>query len=71
MNSTVQCLKSVPELKSALSNYSLSARSNNVDQTSHMLTVATRELFGELDSSVNAVSPTQFWMINHSSEGVC
>ncbi|XP_010479669.1 PREDICTED: ubiquitin carboxyl-terminal hydrolase 6 [Camelina sativa] len=63
MNSTVQCLKSVPELKSALSNYSLAARSTDVDQTSHMLTVATRELFGELDRSVNAVSPTQFWMV--------
>nr|VDD01059.1 unnamed protein product [Brassica oleracea] len=63
MNSTVQCLKSVPELKSALSNYSLAGRSNDVDQTSHMLTVATRELFGDLDRSVNAVSPTQFWMV--------
>ncbi|KAH0920749.1 hypothetical protein HID58_020767 [Brassica napus] len=62
MNSTVQCLKSVPELKSALSNYALTGRSNDVDQTSHMLTVATRELFGDLDRSVNAVSPTQFWM---------
>lgn len=28
-----------------------------------MLTVATRELFGDLDRSVNAVSPTQFWMV--------
>ncbi|CAF2055318.1 unnamed protein product, partial [Brassica oleracea var. botrytis] len=63
MNSTVQCLKSVPELKSALSNYALTGRSADVDQTSHMLTVATRELFGDLDRSVNAVSPTQFWMI--------
>ncbi|WZZ64337.1 hypothetical protein YC2023_075707 [Brassica napus] len=71
MNSTVQCLKSVPELKSALSKsvhllsllYALTGRSADVDQTSHMLTVATRELFGDLDRSVNAVSPTQFWMI--------
>ncbi|XP_024006178.1 ubiquitin carboxyl-terminal hydrolase 6 isoform X2 [Eutrema salsugineum] len=63
MNSTVQCLKSVPELKAALSNYSLAGRSNDVDQTSHMLTVATRELFSDLDKSVNAVSPSQFWMV--------
>ncbi|MBA0663732.1 hypothetical protein Goklo_003825, partial [Gossypium klotzschianum] len=53
MNSTVQCLHSVPELKSALFNriyfvlvvfrYSHSGRSNDLDQTSHMLTVATRD----------------------------
>ncbi|CAL9214643.1 unnamed protein product [Arabidopsis halleri] len=35
MNSTMQCLKSVPELKSELSNYQ-SARTKDVDQTSHM-----------------------------------
>lgn len=28
-----------------------------------MLTVATRELFGDLDRSVNAVSSTLFWML--------
>ncbi|PPD84749.1 hypothetical protein GOBAR_DD18324 [Gossypium barbadense] len=39
MNSTVQCLHSVPELKSALFKYSHSGRSNDLDQTSHMLTV--------------------------------
>ncbi|XP_021829636.1 ubiquitin carboxyl-terminal hydrolase 6-like isoform X1 [Prunus avium] len=63
MNSTVQCLHSVPELKSALIKYSHSGRSNDVDQTSHMLTIATRDLFGELDKSVKAVAPMQFWMV--------
>ncbi|KAE8734220.1 Ubiquitin carboxyl-terminal hydrolase 6 [Hibiscus syriacus] len=63
MNSTVQCLHSVPELKSALVNYSHSGRNNDVDQTSHMLTVATRDLFGELDKSVKPVAPMQFWMV--------
>lgn len=63
MNSTVQCLHSVPELKSALIKYSLSGRSNDLDQTSHMLTVATRDLFNELDKSVKAVAPMQFWMV--------
>ncbi|XP_010545625.1 PREDICTED: ubiquitin carboxyl-terminal hydrolase 6 isoform X2 [Tarenaya hassleriana] len=63
MNSTIQCLKSVPELKSALSKYSLAGRSNDLDQTSHMLTVATRDLFGELDKSVKAVAPMQFWTV--------
>ncbi|CAL9221731.1 unnamed protein product [Arabidopsis halleri] len=62
MNSTMQCLKSVPELKSELSNYQ-SARTKDVDQTSHMLTVATRELFSELDKSVKAVAPMPFWMV--------
>ncbi|GLU14371.1 hypothetical protein SLE2022_309470 [Rubroshorea leprosula] len=63
MNSTVQCLHSVPELKSALLNYLPSGRSNELDQTSHMLTVATRDLFSELDKSVKPVAPTQFWMV--------
>jgi ubiquitin carboxyl-terminal hydrolase 14 len=62
MNSTMQCLISVPELKSELSNYQ-SARTKDVDQTSHMLTVATRELFSELDKSVKAVAPMPFWMV--------
>ncbi|XWS12047.1 hypothetical protein CRYUN_Cryun37aG0057100 [Craigia yunnanensis] len=63
MNSTVQCLHSVPELKSALVKYSDSGRSNDLDQTSHMLTVATRDLFSELDKSVKSVAPMQFWMV--------
>uniref|UniRef100_A0A2N9HSF5 Ubiquitin carboxyl-terminal hydrolase n=1 Tax=Fagus sylvatica TaxID=28930 RepID=A0A2N9HSF5_FAGSY len=63
MNSTVQCLHSVPELKSALIKYSHSGRSNDVDQTSHMLTIATRDLFNELDKSVKPVAPMQFWMV--------
>ncbi|KAF3450629.1 hypothetical protein FNV43_RR06718 [Rhamnella rubrinervis] len=63
MNSTVQCLHSVPELKSALIKYSHSGRSNDVDQTSHMLTIATRDLFNELDKSAKPVAPMQFWMV--------
>ncbi|XVF25101.1 hypothetical protein REPUB_Repub13aG0184900 [Reevesia pubescens] len=63
MNSTVQCLHSVPELKSALVKYPHSGRSNDLDQTSHMLTVATRDLFTELDKSVKPVAPMQFWMV--------
>lgn len=63
MNSTIQCLHSVPELKSALVKYSHAGRSNEVDQTSHMLTIATRDLFNELDKSVKSVAPMQFWMV--------
>ncbi|KAJ7963146.1 Ubiquitin carboxyl-terminal hydrolase [Quillaja saponaria] len=63
MNSTVQCLHSVPELKSSLTQYSHSGRNNDVDQSSHMLTIATRDLFNELDRSVKPVAPMQFWTV--------
>ncbi|KAF5179399.1 Ubiquitin carboxyl-terminal hydrolase [Thalictrum thalictroides] len=58
MNSTIQCLHSVPELKSALTKYP--GRTNELDQTTHLLTVATRELFNDLDRSVQPVSPIRF-----------
>lgn len=61
MNSTLQCLHSVPELKSALISYS--EKRSDLDQSSHDLTVATRKLFTELDHSVNPVYPSQFLML--------
>ncbi|PKA56288.1 Ubiquitin carboxyl-terminal hydrolase 6 [Apostasia shenzhenica] len=60
MNSTLQCLHSVPELKAALQYYTNSGRSNDLDQYSHLLTVATRELFIELDKNGRPVAPLQF-----------
>ncbi|CAA0821119.1 Ubiquitin carboxyl-terminal hydrolase 6 [Striga hermonthica] len=60
MNSTVQCLHSVPELKSALLQYPPPVRSTYVDQSSHVLTLAMRKLFKELDKSVKPVYPCQF-----------
>ncbi|KAM0881095.1 hypothetical protein ACQ4PT_033166 [Festuca glaucescens] len=60
MNSTLQCLHSVPELKSALLSYLDNVRGTGVDQTSHSLTVATRNTFGELDQSVRPVAPLHF-----------
>ncbi|OEL26989.1 Ubiquitin carboxyl-terminal hydrolase 6 [Dichanthelium oligosanthes] len=60
MNSTLQCLHSVPELKSALLSYSDTARGNGIDQASHNLTLATRNTFGELDQSVRPIAPLQF-----------
>ncbi|KAJ4850039.1 deubiquitinating enzyme [Turnera subulata] len=62
MNSTIQCLHSVPELKSALTMYP-SERSRDLDPKSHMLTAATRELFDELDKSVKPVAPMKFWTV--------
>ncbi|KAI3868566.1 hypothetical protein MKX03_003786 [Papaver bracteatum] len=61
MNSTLQCLHSVPELKSELIKYP--GKTNDLDQSSHLLTIATRDLFGELDRNVKPVSPMQFWMM--------
>lgn len=63
LNSTLQCLHSVPELKAALQNYANLGRSNDLDQFSHLLTVATRDLFSELDRNVRPVAPLQFLSI--------
>ncbi|XP_073140285.1 ubiquitin carboxyl-terminal hydrolase 6 [Henckelia pumila] len=60
MNSTVQCLHFVPELKSALIKYLPSVRSSEIDLSTHQLTVATRELFNELDKNVKPVAPMRF-----------
>ncbi|PWZ21480.1 Ubiquitin carboxyl-terminal hydrolase 6 [Zea mays] len=60
MNSTLQCLHSVPELKSALLSYSDTVKGNGIDQASHNLTLATRNTFGDLDQSVRPVTPLQF-----------
>ncbi|KAL1549730.1 deubiquitinating enzyme [Salvia divinorum] len=62
LNSTLQCLHSVPELRYALIQYPPPVRSNAVDQSSHSLTVATRELFNELDKNVQPVAPVPFLM---------
>lgn len=62
MNSTVQCLHSVPELKTALKTYS-GGGANELDTSSHLLTLATRELFNELDTSHRAVAPVRFWTV--------
>lgn len=62
MNSTVQCLHSVPELKDALQKYS-GGGANELDPSSHLLTLATRELFNELDTSHQAVAPIRFWTV--------
>lgn len=58
MNSTVQCLRSVPELRSALSDYSAAA--GPALDASHKLTLATRDLFRELGTSKHPVAPHRF-----------
>ncbi|KAJ7517249.1 hypothetical protein O6H91_21G015500 [Diphasiastrum complanatum] len=59
MNSTIQCLHSVPELKSALQKYS-GGPGSEMDPSSHTLTLATRDLFSELDKSHRPVAPMRF-----------
>lgn len=54
--------------------YPQSSRSNDLDQSSHLLTVATRDLFNELDKNVKPVAPMQFWMVHFpltSIAGLC
>ncbi|KAL4458951.1 hypothetical protein ABPG75_013816 [Micractinium tetrahymenae] len=57
MNSTVQCLYAVPELRSSLTNYNLAA---GMADGSHTLTVATRNLFQSLTRSAQPVPPMEF-----------
>ncbi len=58
MNSTLQCLYSVPELKEALAAYRAPGHSEY--DGPHKLTVATRDLFAEIARSGDAVTPLRF-----------
>ena len=58
MNSTLQCLYSVPELRDALLSYG-GAGGGEFDGA-HKLTAATRDLFRELRTSGDAVAPMRF-----------
>ncbi|XP_024388384.1 ubiquitin carboxyl-terminal hydrolase 6 isoform X1 [Physcomitrium patens] len=59
MNSTVQCLHSVPELRDALRGYT-AVGASVFDSLSHTLTVATHDLFNELDNSARPVASYRF-----------
>ncbi|GJP30407.1 hypothetical protein CLOM_g1081 [Closterium sp. NIES-68] len=61
MNATLQCLHSVPHLRSALTDYSPS--SGIEADSSHRLALAARDLFGELDKSRRPVTPLRFLML--------
>ncbi|RZC88741.1 hypothetical protein C5167_031115 [Papaver somniferum] len=58
MNSTLQCLNAVPELKLELNKYHGRKMPNN---SSHLLTVATLDLFAELYRTKEPVHPRKFW----------
>lgn len=62
MNSTVQCLYAVPELRSSLVNYAAAPAPGlgGAADTNHTLTVATRNLFQSLTRSAQPVPPMEF-----------
>lgn len=62
-NATIQCLYTVPELRSALAAYPTlpSGLAKPVEPPTHALTVATRELFKKMEASDDeSVTPLQF-----------
>lgn len=63
MNSTLQCLFAVPELREALGTYDPSPTDGSQLSSSKKLTAATKSLFDELSSSLKPVSPFQFLMV--------
>lgn len=60
MNSVVQCMYGVPELRGALQGYSSQAAGLD---GAHKLTSAARALFGELERSSEPVAPFPFLMV--------
>ena len=61
MNSTLQCLYSVPELRAALAAYSSSPVAQHTQfDGPHRLTAATRDLFAEIGRSGASVTPLRF-----------
>jgi ubiquitin C-terminal hydrolase len=61
MNSTIQCLHSVPELKDALSLYK--PQDGIGSDNNHKLALAAKALFKELDTSYKPVMPFNFLMV--------
>uniref|UniRef100_A0A3Q4BAR0 Ubiquitin carboxyl-terminal hydrolase n=1 Tax=Mola mola TaxID=94237 RepID=A0A3Q4BAR0_MOLML len=57
MNATVQCLRSVPELKTALRRYSGALRSSGANAPSQYITAALRDLYETMDKTSSSLSP--------------
>nr|XP_020447260.1 LOW QUALITY PROTEIN: ubiquitin carboxyl-terminal hydrolase 14 [Monopterus albus] len=61
MNATVQCLRSVPELKTALRRYSGALRSSGeikgANAPSQYITAALRDLYGTMDKTSSSLPP--------------
>uniref|UniRef100_A0A673KFX7 Ubiquitin carboxyl-terminal hydrolase n=1 Tax=Sinocyclocheilus rhinocerous TaxID=307959 RepID=A0A673KFX7_9TELE len=57
MNATVQCLRSVPELKVALRRYSGALRSSGANAPSQYITAAMRDLYESMDKTSSSIPP--------------
>uniref|UniRef100_A0A3Q1ISD3 Ubiquitin carboxyl-terminal hydrolase n=1 Tax=Anabas testudineus TaxID=64144 RepID=A0A3Q1ISD3_ANATE len=57
MNATVQCLRSVPELRSALRRYSGALRSSGANAPSQYITAALRDLYETMDKTSSSLPP--------------
>uniref|UniRef100_A0A673M6Y6 Ubiquitin carboxyl-terminal hydrolase n=1 Tax=Sinocyclocheilus rhinocerous TaxID=307959 RepID=A0A673M6Y6_9TELE len=57
MNATVQCLRSVPELKDALRRYSGALRSSGANAPSQYITAALRDLYESMEKTASSIPP--------------
>ncbi|XP_076829138.1 ubiquitin carboxyl-terminal hydrolase 14 [Brachyhypopomus gauderio] len=57
MNATVQCLRSVPELRESLRRYSGALRSSGANAPSQYITAALRDLYETMDKTSSSVPP--------------
>lgn len=57
MNATVQCLRSVPELKVALQRFSGALRSSGANAPSQYITAALRDLYESMDKTSSSIPP--------------
>uniref|UniRef100_A0A3Q2ZJU7 Ubiquitin carboxyl-terminal hydrolase n=1 Tax=Hippocampus comes TaxID=109280 RepID=A0A3Q2ZJU7_HIPCM len=57
MNATVQCLRSVPELKTALRKYTGALRSSGPNASSQYITAALRDLYETMDKTSSSLPP--------------
>ncbi|XP_030068773.1 ubiquitin carboxyl-terminal hydrolase 14 isoform X1 [Microcaecilia unicolor] len=57
MNATVQCIRSVPELKEALKRYSGALRASGETASAQYITAALRDLFESMDKTSSSIPP--------------
>ncbi|XP_033854405.2 ubiquitin carboxyl-terminal hydrolase 14-like isoform X1 [Acipenser ruthenus] len=57
MNATVQCLRSVPELKESLRRYSGALRGSGANASSQYITAALRDLYDSMDKTSSSIPP--------------
>ncbi|KAM9500306.1 ubiquitin carboxyl-terminal hydrolase 14 [Clarias gariepinus] len=57
MNATVQCLRSVPELRASLKKYSGALRSSGANAPSEYITAALRDLYESMDKTSSSIPP--------------